>query len=192
MLILKICSFEYPNYWKKIEIQLAYFLLSFNLKLFQTYVRSPGIIEEEVRGPLQAKNANHPVMYSALPERSGAFCWSLVDQPRYFKSQVLVQGYKMGLKEWIWKNKPKWKQFEIYKIDSIYGRFSKTFNIVWKNLKKKMESIAWDVREMIINAIFLPKWNIGSQWSAKQGQIFEIQCLWDSQMHHSTVSKNYQ
>jgi hypothetical protein len=41
--------------------------------------------------------------YSASPERSGAICWSLEDQPRYFKSQVLVQGCKIGSKEWIWK-----------------------------------------------------------------------------------------
>ena len=42
----------------------------------------------------------------------------------------------MGSKEWIWKNKSNWKLFAIYTIDFIYGRFSKTFNIVWKNLKK--------------------------------------------------------
>jgi hypothetical protein len=53
-------------------------------------------------------------LYSALPERSGAFCWRLEDQPRYFKSQVLVQGCKMGSKEWMWKNKWNWKLFEIY------------------------------------------------------------------------------
>jgi hypothetical protein len=42
-------------------------------------------------------------------------------------------GFKrMNLK----KNKSKWKQFEIYKIDFNYCRFSKTFDIVWKNLKK--------------------------------------------------------
>jgi hypothetical protein len=110
-------------------------------------------------------------LYSALPERSGPFYWSLEDQPRYFKSQVLVQGYKMGSKEWIWKNKWNWKLFAIYTIDFIYGRFSKTFN------RKKLESIAWDVREMILNENFSPKSNIGSQWSAKQGQNWKFSAL---------------
>jgi hypothetical protein len=36
----------------------------------------------------------------------------------------------------IWKNKSNWKKFEIYKIDFIYCRFSKTFNIVWKKSEK--------------------------------------------------------
>jgi hypothetical protein len=48
----------------------------------------------------------------------------------------------MGSKEWTWKNESKWKRFEIYKIDFIYGRFSKTFNIVWKKLKK-LEATSW-------------------------------------------------
>jgi hypothetical protein len=47
--------------------------------------------------------------YSALPYKSGAFCWSLVDQPTCFKSWVLVQGCKMGSKEWIWKKEIKSK-----------------------------------------------------------------------------------
>ena len=75
-------------------------------------------------------------MYSASPYKSGTFCSSLVDQPTYLKSQVLVQGCKKGSKEWIWKNKSYWKLFVIYKIDFAYCRFSKIFNSAWKNLKK--------------------------------------------------------
>jgi hypothetical protein len=48
----------------------------------------------------------------------------------------LVQGCKMGSKEWIWKNKSSWKLFLIYTVVFIYGRFSKTFHIFWKNPKK--------------------------------------------------------
>jgi hypothetical protein len=85
---------------------------------------------------LLAKSPWQACLYSALPERSGAFCCSLVGQPIYFKSQVLVQGYKMGSKEWMWKNKSKWKHFEIYKIDFIYCRFSKTLNYCLKKSDK--------------------------------------------------------
>jgi hypothetical protein len=104
--------------------------------------------------------------YSALPERSGTFCWSLADQPTYFKSQFLVQGCKMGSKEWIWKNKSNWKLFEIYKIDFIHCRFSKTFNIFWKNLKK-IRGHSWTCERNENKWKILTKWNLGSQWSAK-------------------------
>jgi hypothetical protein len=125
---------------------------------------------------LNGRLAHQVCMYSALPERSGTFCWSLVDQPTYFKSQVLVQGYKLGSKEWIWKNKSNWKLFEIYKIDFIYCRFSKTLNIVWKNLKK-LEATAGHVKGMKINEDLLTKWNLGPQWSAKQGQNWKFSAL---------------
>jgi hypothetical protein len=64
-------------------------------------------------------------MYSALPERSGTFFWSLEDQPRYFKSKVLVQGCKMGSKEWIWKNKSNWNYLKFIKLISFIADFQK-------------------------------------------------------------------
>jgi hypothetical protein len=69
------------------------------------------------------------------------------DQPTHFNPQVLVQGYKMGSKVWIWKNKLEWKQLETYQIDVTYFRCSKTFNIVWKNLTK-LEATAGHLKRM--------------------------------------------
>jgi hypothetical protein len=130
-------------------------------------------------------------MYSALPYKSGAFCSSLVDQPTYFKSQVLVQGCKKGSKEWIWKNKSYWKLFVIYKIDFAYCRFSKIFNSAWNNPKKFGEySLRCEGNDN--------KWKFLDQMKywitvvSKTETKLEIWCLnpfWDSQMPHSTVSK---
>jgi hypothetical protein len=62
-------------------------------------------------------------------------------------------GVQNGLKRMNLKNKSKWKQFEIYKIDFSYGRFSKTFNIVWKNLKK-LNATAGHLKRMKMNEDF--------------------------------------
>jgi hypothetical protein len=114
-------------------------------------------------------------LYSALPERSGACCWNLVDQ-HASTHKSWFRGGKRVQKNEPEKITPIENYLQFIHLISFLADFQKSlilFGKIWKNL----ESIAWDVREMIINENFLPKWNIGSQWSAKQGQHWKFSAL---------------
>jgi hypothetical protein len=63
---------------------------------------------------------------------------------------------------------------------------------VLEKIWDKLESIAWDVREMIIDEKKFDQMKYWITVLSKTGTKLEIQCLnpfWDSQLPHSKVSK---